>query len=184
MINAVYITGNPNKAKYFSELVGLEIEHHPADVPEIQSLELAEIVEFKARAAYEQLKKPVIIEDTGLVIDSLGRLPGPFIKWFEKSIGLEKICRLADIDKDRSARAGAAFAYYDGNELKIIQSELAGLIPDHPRGDEGFGWNPIFMPKDSSKTLGEMDDKTFKEFYVQIKPFRQLREFLESLDKE
>lgn len=184
MTKVTFITGNPSKAKYFAELVGKDIDHHAADVPEIQSLDLAEIVEFKARAAYDQLKTPVIIEDTGVVISSLGKLPGPFIKWFEKELGLEKICRLADISDDRSATAGAAFAYYDGDELKIFKSELAGTIPEIPTGAEGFGWNPIFIPNGSSQTLGEMDDETFKNYYVQIKPFDQLKDFLASLDKK
>jgi non-canonical purine NTP pyrophosphatase (RdgB/HAM1 family) len=174
MSNVTFITGN---------LVGRHIKHQPADVAEIQSLDLAEIVEYKARAAYEQLKTPVIIEDTGLVINSLGKMPGPFIKWFEKELGLEKICRLADLSSDRSASAGAAFAYFDGQLLKIFKSKLSGTISDHPKGDEGYGWNPIFIPEGASKTLGEMDDIEFKQFYVQIKPFNSVKEFLTTLDK-
>lgn len=181
MADVTFITGNQNKAKYFAELVGAHIEHQPVDTPEIQSTNLAEIVEFKAKAAYEKIKKPVIIEDTGLVINSLGKLPGPFIKWFEKEIGLEKVCRLADISQDRSASAGAAFAFYDGNRLKIFESSLPGRIPKHPRGDEGFGWNPIFIPEDSELTLGEMDDETFKKYYVQVKPFDQVKKFLQEI---
>lgn len=182
-MNITFVTGNDNKAKYFSEIIGMNIDHEPADVLEIQSIDLAEIVEYKARAAYEQIKRPLVVEDTKFVINSLGNLPGPFIKWFEKEMGLEKICRLADIDAVRSAKAGAAFAYYDGQELKIIQSEFDGTISDHPQGGQDFGWSPIFIPIGSTKTLAEMDDKTFKEFYVQIKPFRQLKAFLTSLDK-
>ena len=182
MSKVTFITGNPSKAKYFADLVGKHIDHQPADVPEIQSLNLAEVVELKARAAYEQLTTPVIIEDTGLVINSLGKLPGPFIKWFEKELGLEKICRLADASKDRTAVAGAAFAYFDGTEMKVFESSLSGKIPQSPIGKEGFGWNPIFIPDGSDQTLAQMDDATFKEFYVQIKPFDQVKDFLESLD--
>jgi len=120
MSNVVFVTGNANKAKYFSQLVGLDIEHQPVDVPEIQSLDLPEIVEYKARVAYEKLKKPVIIEDTRFVIERLGKLPGPFIKWFEKELGLEQICRLVDEDGDRAAVAGAAFAYFDGQQLEVF----------------------------------------------------------------
>jgi inosine triphosphate pyrophosphatase len=180
--NVTFITGNANKAKYFSELVGHHINHHKVDVPEIQSLILEEVVAQKARAAYKHLKTPVLVEDTKYVINSLGKLPGTFIKWFLEELGSEKICRLADISADRSVIAGAAFAYHDGQEMKIFMSELNGSIPNHPKGDAGFGWNPIFIPKGSDKTLGEMDDETFKKFYVQIKPFNQIKEFLTAID--
>lgn len=183
MVDVTFITGNPNKVKYFADLVGRHVDHQAVEVPEIQSVDLAEIVEYKARAAYDKIKRPVIVEDTGLVINSLGKLPGPFIKWFLEEVGLEKICRLADISDDRSATASAAFAYYDGKTLKVFDSKLPGNIPQKPRGDAGFGWNPIFVPAGSDQTLGEMDDETFKSFYVQIKPFAQVKEFLASLDK-
>ena len=45
-----------------------------------------------------------------------------------------------------------------------------------------FGLNPIFIPHYADQTLGEMDDKTFKEAYSQIKPINQVREFLLGLD--
>jgi non-canonical purine NTP pyrophosphatase (RdgB/HAM1 family) len=179
--DVTFITGNANKAKYFSELVGYHINHHKVDVPEIQSLNLEEVVAQKARAAYKRLKTPVLVEDTKYIINSFGKLPGTFIKFFLEELGPEKICRLADISADRSVIAGAAFAYYDGKDMKIFKSELSGSIPSHPKGDAGFGWNPIFIPKDSNKTLGEMEDETFKQFYVQIKPFAKVKEFLDTL---
>lgn len=96
---------------------------------------------------------------------------------------MEKICRIADISIDRSVMASAAFAYFDGQILKVIKGELGGTIPNNPRGDAGFGWNPLFIPKGENRTLGEMDDATFKKFYVQIKPFAEVKEFLASIDK-
>jgi len=181
-MNVIYVTGNAGKAKYFSKIIGLDIEHHDADVDEIQSLDLQEIVEHKAKKAYEQLKQPVIVEDTRYTIASLGKLPGPFVKWFEQEMGLERICRLADGDENREAAAGAAFAYYDGTIVKIFESQLAGRTPMHPKGPGGFGWNPIFIPGGQELTMAEMDEETFTKYYVQVKPFDRLREFLISLD--
>ncbi len=182
MNKPVFVTGNANKAKYFSELIGLPIEHQAVEGHEIQSLDLREVAEHKARLAYEQIKKPVIVEDVSLVINSMGRLPGPFIKWFIEGLGLEGICRLADVSPDRKAVASSVYAYYDGKILKIFEGSLDGTIASHPRGDSGFGWNPTFIPLSSTQTLGEMDDKNFKKAYLQIKPIKSLREFLQSLD--
>ena len=82
MKDVVYVTGNPHKAKYFMQLIGLEIEHKPAGVDEVQSLDQIEVVMAKAKEAYRVLKQPVLIEDTALTIDCMGKLPGTFIKWF------------------------------------------------------------------------------------------------------
>lgn len=180
-MNVIYVTGNANKAKYFSEILGMEIDHAPVDVAEIQSLDLVEVVTEKVKAAYAQLQRPVLVEDTSLVIGALGRLPGPLVKWFLEELKSEGLCRLADADPERRAFAVAAFAYYDGMEVTVFEGGLAGTVAKEPRGSSDFGWNPVFIPEGQAKTLGEMDEETFKSFYTKIKPFEALREFLETL---
>jgi non-canonical purine NTP pyrophosphatase (RdgB/HAM1 family) len=184
MSKVVFVTGNANKAKYFSELIGMPIDYHSIEGHEIQSLDLKEIAKHKAKLAYEQLKRPVIVEDVSLVISCLGKLPGPFIKWFIEELGLEKICRLVDGDKNRRAVASSIYAYFDGEVFKYFEGSLNGTIADNPRGDGSFGWNPTFIPDGAQQTLGEMDDETFKKYYVQIKPLGPLAEFLSGLDNK
>lgn len=95
-MNAVYVTGNEHKAKYFKKMVGLDIPHQAIELDEIQSLSLVEVVTHKAKQAYGIVKKPVIVEDTKLTFLALGELPGPFIKWFQESLGNEGLCRMLD----------------------------------------------------------------------------------------
>ncbi len=178
MKRAVFVTGNANKAKYFNEMVGVNIEHIKYDVDEIQSTSLREIVEHKVRQAYEQAQRPVIVEDTRLSFNALGSLPGPFIKWFIDEVGLEGICRMLDGYDDRSAIAGAAIAYYDGTVLEIFERELTGTLAEVPLGDSRFGWNSTFIPDGSNKTLGQMDEDEFKNWYKKIKPFNELAKYL------
>lgn len=181
-MNVTFVTGNPGKAKYFSEIIGFDVEYHDADTDEIQDMELAVIAEFKARQAYEQLQRPVIVEDTSLAIDFLKGLPGPFIKWFELSIGLEGICRLADGDLKRLARAENVHVYYDGSQTKVFKGGFDGTISDIPKGSTGFGFNPIFIPEGEQKTMAEMSEEEFKRVYLKIKPIIEVKEFLSSLD--
>ena len=180
MKDLVFITGNQNKADYLAKLLGIPINHQKADLDELQSLDLRFITEHKVRQAYKLVKKPVLVEDVGLIIRSMGRLPGPFIKWFIEDIGLAGICRLADASTDRSAIAACCYGYYDGVTLKLLYSELEGQIADNPRGDAGFGWNPLFIPRGHTLTLGEMSEEQFSEQYVKIKPIRQMADFLQS----
>ena len=182
-MNVVYVTGNQHKAKHFSSIVGMDIERVNVDVNEIQSLNLREVVEYKAKATYEVVKRPVIVEDTKLVFRALGALPGPFIKWFMEELGHEGLCRLVD-GKDRTAFAGAAIAYYDGENLEIFERELEGEILQSPvLGGTGFGWNAIFKPKGADKSLSEMDKQEFESWYCRVKPFDEIASFLRSLDK-
>jgi non-canonical purine NTP pyrophosphatase (RdgB/HAM1 family) len=184
MPNVVFVTGNPNKAKYFSELVGMPIEHHSAETEEIQSLDLVKIAKHKAKDAYAQLKRPVLVEDTGLVIQSLGNLPGPFIKWFIEEIGVKQICRLADMDKNRSAEASDTFVYYDGKEFKHFVGSMKGSISEKPKGIGGYDWDRIFIPSGNDRTLAEMEFEEYKKFHLKIKPVIQIRDFLQSLDNQ
>jgi non-canonical purine NTP pyrophosphatase (RdgB/HAM1 family) len=180
-MNVVYVTGNEHKAKHFSEMVGMYIENVAVDIDEIQSLSLREIIEYKAKQAYDKVKKPVIVEDTKLIFNALGSLPGPLIKWFLDELKVEGLCKLLDGYDDRTAVAGAAIAYYDGVNLEIFEKELIGIIADKPKGKSGFGWNVIFIPNGSTQTLGEMNDVEFKKYYAKIKPFWEISKFLKNL---
>lgn len=182
-MNVFFVTGNANKAKYFSKLIGFDIEHKDVDVEEIQSLDLVDVAVGKAKAAYSQIKQPVIVEDTSLEVKALGGLPGTFIKWFEKTLGLEGICRITSLSADRTAIARNVHVYYDGKTTKIFEGSLDGIIPDSPKGKSGFGYNPIFIPYDSQKTLAEMTEEEFTHEYLRIKPIEQVKAFLHSLDK-
>lgn len=182
MNGVVYVTGNPHKAAYFAKMVGMDIPHMSFDVDEIQSIDLREVVEHKARQAYELAKCPVIVEDTKLSFNAMGRLPGPFIKWFLEELGPAGLCLMLKGYTDRTAIAGAAIAYYDGVTLEIFERELFGSIALEPKGDSGFGWNRIFIPEGADRTLGEMEDSEFRKHYAKVKPFDALADFLKALD--
>lgn len=183
-MNIVFVTGNPNKARLFSELVGRDIEHLSADADEIQSLEVSEVAAHKAKTAFAQLSRPVIVEDAGVQINALGRLPGPFIKWFVNEAGLETICRIADIDNERLAKAVDCFVYFDGKDLRIFEGSLEGKIADHPRGEGGWDWDKVFIPYDNHLTMAEMDEKEYERNHLRIKPMQELRYFIQQLDNK
>lgn len=85
MQKLTFITGNAGKAKYLSDYFHFPVDHRKLDLHEIQSLDLKEVVEDKARRAYEIVKSPVLVEDVSLTFSALNSLPGPLIKWFKES---------------------------------------------------------------------------------------------------
>ncbi len=184
MRKVTFITGNQKKADFLSKHIGFEVKHVALELDEIQSLDLRKITEHKVRQAFEEIKSPILVEDVSFKFNTLGNLPGPFIRWFLEEMGNEKMCRLLDAYEDRSAEGKICFAYFDGMEVKFFEGSMSGTIADHPKGNYGFGWDPIFIPKGSNKTYGEMPEEEFRHFGIRHAIFPRIKEFLESIDKK
>ena len=81
------------------------LERVKVDLPELQAATTTEVALEKARAAFVQLQKPVVVEDAGIELDAFGGFPGPFIKFWEVLGGLESICRAVDGPGERGVVA-------------------------------------------------------------------------------
>ncbi len=178
MKDVVFITGNKNKADYFSKLIGHPIEHVKVELDEIQSLNLREVVKHKLHQAYAHVKRPVLVEDVALEFISLGKLPGTFIKWFLESMPHQSICDLLT-GKERGAMARCVFGYYDGKEEVYFEGGMAGTIPQTPAGTGGYGWDPLFIPEGYDVARAELSEEDNEKTYLIIKPIDQVRKFLE-----
>lgn len=172
-----FITGNLNKVKWTQKYIHVPITHTKLDLTEIQELDAKEVVKHKVREAYNILKKPVLVEDTSLTFHALGKLPGPFIKWFLTELGNEGLCNLVK-DSDRSATATVIYGIFDGKNLYICEGNVKGMIADKPRGTNGFGWDPIFIPDGQPKTHGEMTDEEMDEISVRRMAVEKLKNIL------
>lgn len=179
MTKITFITGNQSKADYLSKYLGFEVSHQKVDLNEIQSLDLKSIVEHKARQAYEKVKGPILVEDVSLEFSALGRLPGTFIKFYVEEVPFETICRTLD-GLSREATARCTFAYFDGQEITFFEGSLSGGIAEHPEGENGFGWDKIFIPEGYEVTRASLSEEDDKLTYLKIKPFEKLKAFLET----
>ena len=174
-----FITGNPVKANAIRKYLDFPIEHRQLEIPEIQSLDLREIVTFKAKEAYKYIKGPVLVEDTSLSFLALGRLPGTFIKWFEE-MGNEKLCRLLDPYPDRSGIYEITLGLYDGTDMVLFTETAHGKIAQKPKGN-GFGWNSIFMYDGSEKTLAELNTEEKESLSTRRKAIKKVEEYLKKM---
>lgn len=173
------ITGNLGKAEEVSRYLGMDIEHQEIDLEEIQSLDLGEIVKDKAIRAFEKIKRPVLVEDVSFVFHSLGKLPGPFIKWFQKELGNEELCRLVD-GKNRSCTATVCYGFCDGVDVNFFEGSMEGIVAQNPRGDNSFGWAPVFIPDGYTKTYAELTNDEQAKIAMRNKALKKFRDFLES----
>jgi inosine triphosphate pyrophosphatase len=182
MKQVTFITGNQKKADYLADFLGFPVDHVKIDLDELQSLDLKYIVEHKVRQAYEKIKKPVIVEDVSLEFLALGKLPGPFIRFFVDEVPFQTICSMLN-GKDRRATARCVFGYYDGTTMKLLEGKLEGQIAKRPAGKNGYGWDRLFIPhgyKMTRASLGKEDDR---KTYLQLKPFGKLKKFLQEIQQ-
>ena len=107
--------------------MGFPIKHQAVDIPEIQSLDIREVALHKAKAAYKIIGSPVIVDDTALTFKALGKLPGPFIKWFIDTMSFEDICNMLP-ESARDALSEVAFCYADGSTTEIFVQEMSADI--------------------------------------------------------
>ena len=172
-----FVTGNRFKLEEVEAVLG-KMRHVQLDLPEIQDLEPRKVVIAKAQAAIEQGYSPVLIEDTSLSIFSLNGLPGPFIKWFLLSLGGEGVHQLAASKKDCRAEVRTIFGLALGPQSFIYGEGVVQGQVVAPRGS-GFGWDSIFQPEGSKKTMGEMTKEEKSSFSMRVKALQDLRTQLE-----
>jgi non-canonical purine NTP pyrophosphatase (RdgB/HAM1 family) len=177
MKDLVFITGNQHKADFLKRWIGFPIEHQSVDLEELQSLDLREVVEHKARQAYDLVKRPVLVEDISLTFDAMGRLPGTYIKWFVEELGMDGLADLAQRLANQGATASILYAYYDGTDMHVFPGEMHGTIIAEQRGTGGFGFAAIFMPDGYDLTMAELGEaahgaKQISHRYIALQKFK------------
>lgn len=176
-------TRSEPKLREIREIVGAELGRRLIslrdagleEMPEEEGIEafdsFAENALAKARYFAERAGLPALADDSGLCVDALGGAPGVRSKRFSdrpELAGKELdaannallLERLADTpDAKRTARfvCAAALVERNGRERLFI-GECEGMILRHPRGENGFGYDPLFRPQGEQRSFGEMSD--------------------------
>lgn len=177
----VFVTSNLNKVREAEAVLGRGLDHHALDLPEIQSLDLAEVVRGKAAAAWERIGRPVLVEDTALELAGLGGFPGPLVRWLLISVGPGGIGRIAQCFDDSRATARCLLCATDGRVEVLGEGVVEGRIAARPRGGLGFGWDSVFVPDEpGGQTYGEMADEEKNRISHRRKAFEALKSALSS----
>ena len=167
-----FVSSNNHKyqeAKKILESFGIKLGFFKYDLEEIQSNSLMDIASKKAKEAFLKYKKPVIIEDDGLFIDSLDGFPGPYSSYAFKTIGNKGILNL--LKNNRKAKFVSIITFCDKKILKSFDGKLEGTISKSQKG-KGWGYDPIFIPKNTRKTFAEINNKNeLSHRYKALKKF-------------
>ena len=154
----VFVTGNAGKLAEVGRLVGRPVESLAVDLPEIQSLDLGEVLRAKADEAARHAAGPFVVEETGLELAALNGFPGPLVKWMLDAIGAEGIAGVAQAAGDPRVTARCRLCYRDGERELTAEGATTGTLVLPGRGEHGFGWDPVFLPDGETRTYGELGD--------------------------
>jgi XTP/dITP diphosphohydrolase len=164
----VIASHNPGKVEEIAALLApFAVETIPAGAlgipePEETGDSFEANAALKARAAAEASGQPALADDSGLVVPALGGAPGVYsARWGGPAkdfrVAMERVHRELG-DKDRSARFVAVLALaFPGDREELFRGEVEGSLTWPPRGDRGFGYDPIFIPQGATLTFGEID---------------------------
>lgn len=172
-----FVTGNQNKFAEAKEFIP-DLQMHDLDLVEIQEVDSQKIIEAKLLEAKKYLSGNIIVEDNSLVFNCLGSLPGPLNKWFSKSIGNQKMYQICESFGDFSVEAKVIIGYSDASgEVSYFEGVIKGQIVS-PRGENGFGWDAIFIPNGSNKTFAQMTPEEKNQISMRKIAFQKLADFL------
>lgn len=195
MKEAIIATHNPGKVKEFKEI----LEPKGYDVKSLAEIGFTEEIEetghtfeenaiLKAEAVAKAVNKIVIADDSGLSIDNLGGRPGVYSARYageqkDDQANIDKVLsELKGIEKEqRTARFRCALAVsIPGEETKTVEGHVEGYIAEEPRGEYGFGYDPIFIVKDKDKTMAELTSDEKNKISHRADALKKLSKLLEA----
>jgi len=193
-------TTNPGKLKEIRRILqplGYEVlePEEKIEVEESGSTFL-ENAYIKAKAYHERFKLPALADDSGLVVDILGGYPGVYSSRFysiefggreelkdSKDVtNVNKLLRLLKGKDNRRARFVASVVLYLGDRGLFAEGECVGVITEQPKGEGGFGYDPVFMPEGFGKTMAELSSEEKDKVSHRGRALRALADMLKKYD--
>lgn len=165
-----FITGNNSKFNEIQKLfqkedLSFQLKQNTIKITEIQANSVKEVALFKLNSVRGKINNSFFIEDAGFFVDiPLNGFPGVYSKYVLNTIGNKGIL---DLIKDYSAtkahfKAVIVLYFQPSNEILIFEGSVEGKVAENIRGRGGFGFDPIFIPK-------EFPNRTFAELTIEEK---------------
>ncbi len=189
MAYIVVATGNAHKVEEYRKLLAdqkVELKSL-LDYPGFPGVEedgatFRENAAKKALAACRYCDVPAFADDSGLEVEALDGAPGVYSARYAAT-DPERIARLLgelEGKENRRARFVCAIAIaVNGEVIETFEGEVRGVIAAAPRGEHGFGYDPVFIPDGYDQTFGELDAETKNKISHRANAFARAMEFVE-----
>ncbi len=174
----IFVTGNAGKLREAGEILRRPVRGVEMEFEELQLVSLEPLVRHKTAQAFRRLGEPLMVEDTALFFRAWSTLPGPLIKHFLASLGVEGLAKALAPFGEQAAEAVCGVGYHDGWRMHYFEGRIAGEIVA-PRGEGGFGWDPIFRPEGEKRTFAEMEPALKHTHSMRARALKKLAAFLD-----
>ena len=195
MLQILAATTNKHKIQEFQAMLGASVDSGRVGIISPETIKgFPEIIEngttfeenarIKAGQAARYADMAAFADDSGLEVKALGGAPGIYSARYggENATYAEKMAKLLDELKnfdDRRARFVCVIALaYRGDIVETFRGEVTGRIAFEPRGLEGFGYDPIFIPDGYDKTFGELGEDVKSKISHRARAFALAAEFV------
>ena len=152
------ITSNPGKVAEYQrsfDHLGIEMEHLRLPYDEVQTSDLAEVVDKGMDEVISKGVRNFIVDDSGLFVDAQKGFPGVWSAYAQKTIGNKGILKLMEGVEDRGAEFRCCIGCDIEGQHIIVTGICRGTITESETGDGGFGFDPIFT-HDGERTFAEI----------------------------
>lgn len=185
----IFATHNAHKSKEIKKLAeGIaEIRNlndigFNTEIPENGTTLNANALE-KCDFVRKTLTHPVFADDTGFEVDALGGAPGVYSARYagipkSDKANLEKLMKEMEGKKNRSARFKTVICYLEDDKPLFFEGVVNGKVIEKPRGTEGFGYDPVFVPDGYKETFAEMNLELKNRISHRGQAFRKFIAFL------
>jgi XTP/dITP diphosphohydrolase len=139
---------------------------------------------IKAKIIYDKFKLPTIADDSGIVALQLGNEPGVYSARYagenatDEDNNRKLLERLKSYPEPHKAKFICAAVYYFGADFILAVGEIVGTIIKEPRGTNGFGYDPLFLPDGYDKTTAELPPEIKNKISHRYRAFNQLKKYL------
>ena len=166
-IDLLFATSNKNKVPEIKKVLPKEFNIKSLDdigfceeVPENENTIEGNAI-FKANYIYKKYNLNVFADDTGLEVDSLNGKPGVHSARYagiskNSTDNINKLLKKLKNKKNRKARFKTIIALILNSKIHTFEGVVEGIITKKPKGDNGFGYDPVFIPRGYTKTFGEL----------------------------
>lgn len=181
MKSIIFVTSNKGKAEEAKKILktfGIEVIWKTLEVPEIQSDSLEDISLGKANDAFEKIKKPLIMEDTGIIFNEYNNFPGPYSKYAFHSLGYTGILKLLN-GSERSAQFKTVVTYIEKNKSKQFIGTCKGRITERIAEpvDEKLPYDAMFIPDGDNRCFSQMSKEEKAKYSSRADAFLKFGKF-------
>ena len=179
-----FLTRNPGKFRELREMVAsskYRLLQDDTEIHELQTEDMNALVRDKVLKAFARIRRPLIVDHTGLQFDLLNGFPGGLTSVFYEKLQSEGIANLIGKSTNRKVKAVTLIGYCDGRKIHVFKGEVNGLVAMEPKGKGGFQWDTIFIPKGYDKTFAQLGNKKKNEISMRKLAFDRLANFLKKV---